>query len=210
MSRLFGPGTLVFAGVLATAGVAVAALSLRGEPRRQLRFGVSQSARSVTPAELASWVLEGRRDFAVVDLREKDEFAKGHIKDAVSCGSCHQSKAEGRKALEETTFVDLSKKLVVYTETGTETVELPKLLAKNPRLYTLRGGYAGWKHDLLAPVTFGGEADVDQVHAKQRQEAIRAYFAGERSDESSHPAVLPVEPIKRKAAHQPAGAHEGC
>jgi rhodanese-related sulfurtransferase len=208
MKSLFGKHAVTFAVVFLVAGAAVAGLSLRGEPQRRLHFGVSQTARTVKPTELASWIIEGRRDFAVIDLRGQPRFDQGHVRDAVSCGTCHTSAEEGRKAVQETMFVDLSKKLVLYTETGTEDVSLPKLLAKNPRLYTLAGGYAAWQRDVLAPVAFGGETDAEQVQEKQRREAVRAFFAGERA--TSAPAALPLAPIKRKAAHQPAGAREGC
>jgi rhodanese-related sulfurtransferase len=199
---------MLFAAVALTGGIAVAGLSLRGEPTRKLTAGVSQRARTVKATELASWIVEGRRDFAVIDMRDQAAFTKSHVRDAVHCGTCHQSKAEGRKAVEETMFVDLSKKLVLVTQTGNETVELPKLLAKNPRLYTLEGGYDAWERDVLAPVTFGGETDVEQVQAKARREALRGFFSGERG--TSKPATLPLEPIQRKAAHQNATAREGC
>lgn len=208
MKPLFGKSAYVFAAVVLVAGVAVAGLSLRGEPKRRLHFGVSQGARTVKPTELAAWIIEGRRDFAVIDLRDEADFKKGHVKDAVSCGTCHASKDEGRQAMHETMFIDLTKKLVLYTATGTETVELPKLLAKNPRLYTLKGGYGAWQQEVLAPVEFGGEASAEELQVKQKREAIRAYFSGERA--VAGPAALPLEPIKRKAAHTPAGAREGC
>lgn len=208
IKQLFGKHAITFAVVFLVAGVAVAALSFRGEPKRRLRFGVSQQARTVTPNELASWIIEGRRDFAVIDLRDQDEFKKGHVRDAVSCGTCHDTASEGRKETQES-FIDLSKKLVLYTDSGEETVDLPKSLAKNPRLYTLTGGYEAWQREVLAPVAFGGEPSVEALHAKQRQEAVRAFFSGERPA-SSRPAVLPLEPIKRKSEHQPAGPREGC
>lgn len=209
MKKLFGKHAILFAVVLLVASAAVAALSLRGEPKRKLRFGVSQGARTVTATELASWIIEGRRDFAIIDLRDPSDFKQGHVRDAVSCSECHTSPEEGRKDTRETLFVDLSKKLVLYTETGEEEVDLPKSLAKNPRLYTLQGGYQAWQKDVLAPVTFGGESDTEQRLAKQRQEAVRAFFAGERPG-SGTPAVLPLTPIKRQSTHQPAGAREGC
>ncbi len=83
------------------------------------------------------------------------------------------------------------------------------MVAKNPRLYLLRGGYQAWKAEVLAPVVFGGETDAEQLRAKQQKEAVRAYFAGERP-QSGKAAVLPVTPIRRDNAHKPAGAHEGC
>jgi len=209
MKKLFGRNGILFAVVLLVTGASVAALGFKGEPKRKLRFGISQGARTVTPHELASWIIEGRRDFAIIDLRDQIDFKRGHVRDAVSCAECHTSTEEGRKDTRETLFVDLSKKLVLYTETGDETVDLPKSLAKNPRLYTLKGGYAAWERDVLAPVKFGGEPDQEQLLVKQRQEAVRAFFAGERTG-SSTPAVLPLEPIKRQSTHQPAGAREGC
>ncbi len=208
MRKRFGKNAVRFAVVFLVLGGVVAGLSFRGEPRRKLRFGVSQQSRTVTPNELASWIIEGRRDFAVIDLRSQDDFKKSHVRDAVNCGTCHDSAEEGRKATQEA-FIDLSKKLVLYTDTGEETVDLPKSLAKNPRLFTLTGGYAAWQRDVLGPVTFGGEASVEQLHLKQRQEAVRAFFSGERPS-ASKPAVLPLDPIKRKSEHQPAGPREGC
>ena len=193
MKKLFGKNAILFAVVLLVASAAVAALSFRGEPKRKLRFGVSQGARTVTPPELASWIIEGRRDFAIIDLRESADFKKGHVRDAVSCAECHTTTEEGRKDTRETLFVDLSKKLVLYTETGEETVDLPRSLAKNPRLYTLKGGYEAWEKEVLAPVTFGGETDAEQRLLKQRQEAVRAFFAGERPG-SSTPAVCRSHP----------------
>ena len=199
---------VVFTAVLMVGGVAVADLSMRGEPKRKLHFGVSQTQRQLEPRELAAWIVEGRRDFAVIDLRNQQEFAKAHVKDAVSCGVCHVDAEQGRKAVQETMFVDLSKKLVLYTANGDETVELPKLLAKNPRLFTLKGGWAGWQREVLAPVSFEGVTDPDVLHERQYREAIRAYFSGERP--SNAPASLSIEPIKRQNAHQPATAREGC
>lgn len=208
MKKLFGRNAYLFAATLLVAGVAVAALSFRGPPKRKLRWAVSQTERVLKPAELAAWIVEGRRDFAVIDLRDESEFTRRHVRGAVSCGTCHASKEEGRQANDETMFVDLSKKLVLYTDTGTEDVDLPKMLAKNPRLYLLEGGWAGWQREVLAPVTFGGEVTEEELHAKRKREALRAFFAGERP--TSAPAQLPLAPIKRKGAHQPAGAREGC
>lgn len=200
---------IAFSAVLLLSGAAVAGLSTRGEPKRRLTYDVTSDARSVTARELSQWIIEGRRDFAVVDLRSGEAFQSGHVKDAVHCGKCHENAAEGRKALAESLFVDLSKKLVLYTEAGTEQVVLPKILAKNPRLYRLEGGYRAWKEQVLAPVVFGGETDRAELLDKQRREAVRAYFAGERAG-TGKAAVLPVTPIRRENAHQPAGSHEGC
>lgn len=208
-SAMLSRPVVAFFAVTLVAGTAVAALSLK-PVAKQVKFDLDAKAhRRVQPAELADWIVTGKRDFAVVDLRGDEAFEAGHVKDAVHCGSCHESRKEGRQAAEEH-FIDLSKKLVLYTQTGKERVELPRLLARNPRLYVLDGGYDRWQRDVLAPVTLGGELDPAEAEAHKRREAVRAFFSGERPGQTAQPARLPVTPIRRDSAHQPAAAHEGC
>lgn len=200
---------ILFAVVVLTSGITVAALASRGPPPRRLTYEVdARSHAEVQPSELAKWIVEGRRDFTVIDLRQPDAFEKGHVRSAVNCGHCHANAAEGRAAVDKGDFVDLSKKLVVYTATGTEPVELPKVLARNPNLLLMKDGYAGWERDVLAKVSFEGVTDQDQMNELRQKEAVRAFFAGERP--SAVPAPLPIAPIRRDTAHKPAAAREGC
>lgn len=201
---------VIFGIVLCASGLTVAALSAKGPPPRRLRYEVNAGTHaSVTPVQLASWMLEGRRDFTVIDLRAPEAFEQGHIRSAVNCGHCHRTREEGRRALEGDSFVDLSKKLVLYTETGSERVELPKALAVNPRLVLLKGGFEAWKADILSPVPLASAGDDEAREQLKRREAMRAFFAGERA-QSTQTAELPVAPIKRQDAHHPAAAREGC
>lgn len=201
---------IVFAAVLLVSGLAVAALANRGPPPRRLVQVVdARTHQAVQPQELARWFVEGRRDFTVVDLREPTAFQAGHVRNAVSCSHCHDSAAEGRAAVEKGDFVDLSKKLVVYTETGRESVELPRALARNPRLMLLEGGYRGWRDEVLGKVSFEGVTDPERLEALGRREALRAFFSGERPS-AAPVAPLPVAPIRRESAHKPATAREGC
>jgi rhodanese-related sulfurtransferase len=201
---------VAFAGLLLAGGVAVAALSVRGGPERQVKLELQQATLPrVTPAELASWIIEGRRDFVVLDLRPEAAYRGAHVRGATHCGTCHDDAAAGRAMQEGEHFVDLSKKLVLYTATGDTPLELPAIVARNPRLSVLAGGWAGWRDEILAPVSFGGEIDRAELEAKLRREAVRAFFAGERPATQTV-APLPITPIKRDHPHRPAGRPEGC
>lgn len=207
---MFSKNSMAFAGVLLAAAAVIAAVSLKGEPKRRLSLKVeSDASRLVDPAELADWIIAGRRDFAVIDMRSSEQYQRSHIRQAVHCGTCHENKAEGAKAMKGESFVDLSKKLVFYTEGGNEEVELPRVLHDNPRLYRLAGGFARWQKDVLAPVSFEGLSDEDELAAARKREAVRAYFSGERPAPAS--ARLPVAPIRRVGEHKGApAASEGC
>lgn len=201
---------IVFAVVVLTAGVTVAALATRGPPPRRLTWSVdAKNHAEVKPNELARWIIEGRRDFTVIDLRAPAAFEKEHVRNAVNCGNCHANAAEGRAAVDKGDFVDLTKKLVVYTDTGADPVELPKVLADNPRLMLLEGGYQAWRDQVLAKVSFENVTDQDKLNELQQREAVRAFFAGERPSTGAV-APLPTTPIRRDNAHKPAAAREGC
>ena len=208
--KLFSRGTILAAvGVLLVGGFVALVSLAKGEPQRQVKFEVGGRRPTVSATELARWGIEGRRDYVVVDLRSSEDFNEGHIRGAVSCGTCHASAEEGKRAEEGDTFVDLTKKLVLYADNGTESMKLPKVLAANPRLYLLAGGYDAWKAQVMAPVGLAGEGDETQLAERRRREAIRAFYAGERPG-TGNAATLPVAPIKRQSPHAPAKAAEGC
>jgi rhodanese-related sulfurtransferase len=207
---MFPKRAFVFAGVLLVLGGGIAVASLRGEPQRELAAAVDMPASHlVTASELADWIVTGRRDFAVVDMRAPVDFQTAHVRGAVNCGSCHENRQAGREAQQGESFVDLSKKLVLYTETDREPVTLPKILQENPRLYRLAGGFAAWQEKVLAPVSFEGLFDDESLLAAKKRDAVRAFMAGERPA-AGNVAKLPITPIKRVGAHKPAGGGEGC
>jgi rhodanese-related sulfurtransferase len=200
---------LYFFGGLILVGAAVAGLSLRHAPERRGVRELDLRARpQVRPADLAAWIVEGRRDFVVVDLRSGDDYKKGHIKGAVSCSSCHGSAQEGAASQRGEAFVDLTKKLVLVTDGREQQLALPKILASNPRVASLAGGYPAWQQQILAKVSFGGETDERQLELKKKREALRSYFSGERP--TAAPARIPITPVRREGAHKPAVVREGC
>ena len=191
-------------------GLTIAIASIRGEPQRRLTLKVEpEASRLVEPREVAEWIITGRRDFAVVDMRSSQDYAKSHVRGAVNCGSCHENREAGAKAMHGDGFVDLSKKLVLYTQTGAEPMVLPKLLHDNPRIALLAGGYDRWQKDLLSPVALEGVFDEDELNAARQREAVRAFLSGERVG-PSNVAKLPVTPIKRVGEHKSATGNEGC
>jgi rhodanese-related sulfurtransferase len=206
---MFSRNQIVLGAVLLAIGAALAVASLRGEPKRRLSLKVeTESSRRVEPRELAAWMIEGRRDFAVVDMRSAEDYAKGHLRQAVNCGSCHESKEAGAKAMKGEGFVDLSKKLVFYTEGDGEEILLPRLLHDNPRLYRLAGGWSRWQKEVLAPVRFEGISDEEQLGEARKRAAVRSFLNGERPAPVN--ARLPVTPIRRVGEHKAATASEGC
>ena len=82
---------IIFAAVVLLLGGAVAAASLGGEPRRELAQIVDQSKKTaLSTDQLAHWIISGRRDFVLLDLRHAAAYKAGHIRGAYNCQGCHQ------------------------------------------------------------------------------------------------------------------------
>ena len=205
---MFERSFIGFGAVMLSIGMVILLVSLGGEPEVELSFDMTNEANRVSSEQLAGWIIEGRRDFAIVDMRDAEQFAAGHIQGAVNCGSCHESRDEGEAAQEGEKFVDLSKKLVFYTETDKEAVSLPRILHDNPRMFRLMGGYASWQKEVLGAVSFDGVRSEEELALRKKRDAVRAYFSGERPAPAQ--AKLSIEPIRRRNAHKPQIADEGC
>ncbi len=201
---------ILFFALLGLLGAGIAAASFRGAPQRRVVFPLASPAvHEVAPVELAGWIIEGRRDFTVVDMRSAQEFQGGHVRSAVSCASCHQSRAEGMKAQAGEGFVDLSKKVVLYTQTGREPVIVPRVLHDNPRVLFLSGGFEAWRRDVLAPVDLAAARSDEELAGARKRDAVRSFFTGEAA--AVRPAAkLSIEPVRRSGPHKAGGASEGC
>jgi rhodanese-related sulfurtransferase len=164
-----------------------------------------QVNRTMTPEELALLYIENRKDFEVLDLRQLESYNRGHIKNAISCPACHNDKNDAKEKQKE--MPDFNKKFIIYTQTGSEPIRLPRALASHKNLFLLSGGYESWENKILQPVTITEDDSEEEVYRKKRLNAIYKYFTGKEQ--------LPAAPesgtktIKKKSSHS-LGKSEGC
>jgi hypothetical protein len=102
---------------LAALAIALGAVAVFAQPQRgpyvrldtqQLAMIVEQEVDHVTPAELAAWIVEGRSDYRLLDLRGAAEYAEYHIPSAENVML---------PALEDYPLLP-SEKIVIYSQGG--------------------------------------------------------------------------------------------
>lgn len=226
-----GPGALLepvrrvtpvrgFALVLA--GLGVVAL-FGGSPYRdafsrvdtkQLALDADAAAAGVGAEQVADWIIEGRNDYLLLDVRDAAAFAAYHVPGAVNVPL----------AAITPDFARRNERLVLCGENDVQTAQSWFLLRSLgfPSVRTLAGGLAAWKDNVLYPVAPAAEAGARAQIDFARRAAVAGHFGGSpRGADAAHPGVttpalpqlaLPAAPTGSNDAPLPAKKRkkEGC
>ena len=175
----------------------------------QVAQSVARQDDRVLAEDLARWIIEGRKDFVLIDLRPAADYDKGHIGNAQNLVVTELVTPEKLEAL------PTDRKVVVYSqgsEVAGQAVVLLRLAGYDASL--LLGGYNFWAQRVLNPDISPTQADGEYPRVPEQQ-AIACYFVGGDKTAQASPAprkpVVPfVPPVTQPAAPRPRPSHEGC
>jgi len=200
------------ATLLSLSVASIAACGPSAKPSVSLTDVAQAAARQddrVSAHELATWLIEGRGDFKLVDVRMPADFEKGSI-----------DKAENIPLAELVTDAVISalptdRKIIVYSngsENAAKATVMLRLSGINALLLT--GGYNAWQEKILNPDISAAALDGESLEIAE-QRAYACYFVGERSDaatleRSSEPFVPPVYEALDELEDLPPPPEEGC
>ena len=124
----------------------------------------------VEPEELADWLIAGRQDFRLIDLRDEADFAAYAIPGAERLAISDLAAAE----------LPRNEKIVLYSEEGTHSAQAWMLLKaqKYPAVYMLVNGLEGWKEHVLYPVQPAADAPPAEHAAFAKAAQVAAHFGG--------------------------------
>jgi rhodanese-related sulfurtransferase len=163
----------------------------------------------VSVEELADWIIQGKSDFRLVDLRSDAEFARYHI--------------PGAENILITGLLDAgllrNEKIILYSEGGIHSAQGWFLLkAKGYRgVYLLRGGLEEWNSTILFPrIPETPTADETALFEKMRN--VSTFFGG-TPQTGAAPAdaaimmpsiAMPAAPATNEPAIAKKKKKEGC
>ena len=177
-------------GVLVALVLATVILFLPAQDSKKYRFDPQAVARSIEesedhidPATISQWLIEGRRDFMLVDIRDSEAFAAGHIKGAENIPLS--------QLLQKDTLDELPKdKLMVIYSNGSSHAAQAWLVMKTAGFdsYMLEGGFNYWNQVIMNPKVPADEAPDDEVLQYKTQLAVKGYFGGDTTAVSDQAA----------------------
>jgi rhodanese-related sulfurtransferase len=164
---------------LAAIALALGVLALFSNPHRgpfvkldarELASIVEREADHVKPSELAAWIIEGRADYRLLDLRSEAEFARYHIPTAENVPL---------SALADFPLQH-SEKVVLYSEGGIHAAQAWLLMRAQgyTAVYTVLYGLDGWQDEVLFPVLPADANPVQRARFEQAS-AVARFFGGQ-------------------------------
>jgi rhodanese-related sulfurtransferase len=169
--------------------VAIGARPMRGSvvtiDARDLARIVATEVDHVGVDELADWIIAGRSDYRLVDLRGAAAFASYHIPTAENVPLA---------ALPDYPF-GRQEKIVLYSDGGIHSAQAWFLLrAKGHRgVYILRGGLDEWKDTVLFPRLAENPSPSD-LAANEKRKYVSRHFGGKPlTDGVGQAEAAPVE-----------------
>jgi hypothetical protein len=180
--------------------LALLALACSREP--ELLHARMNTART-SPATVADWIIQGRNDFLLVDLRPAAEYRRGHVPGAVNVEPARLAQPAAVRTLPD------YKKLVFYGAEDQQVRLLAPLFQRGLNVLILEGGYEGWVKTVMTRPT--SLTSPDEV----RRDAVSKHFRGESALGTPQPLrELPAQQYIRPPSLPPPAEKppqsEGC
>jgi rhodanese-related sulfurtransferase len=170
---------------------------------KEFATAVAQQIDHVPASELAGWILTGRADYRLVDIRDEKAYATYHIPTAENMPLA--SLTDSGLARNE--------KIVLYGEGGIRAAQAWMLLKGKGYIavHTLAGGLDDWKNEVLFPVTPENPTPAEQARFEQVAHVAKFFGGQPRAAGMGAPAPrLDVPKIEAAAPAVPAPALPGA
>ncbi|MGA7948994.1 MAG: rhodanese-like domain-containing protein [Thiobacillaceae bacterium] len=178
----------------------------------QVAQAVARREDRVSADDLARWIIEGKKDFVLIDVRSANDYASGHIDGARNVPVPELISRDQMNRLPK------DRKVIVYSQ-GSETAGQAAVLLRVAGYDAdlLLGGYNFWTQHVLNPNIPAAQADEESPSGAEQQ-AIACYFVGgNKLAQAAPPPPPPPKPAFVPPVSTPAAAplvypahNEGC
>ena len=155
---------------------------------RELALIVEGKLDHVSAEDLADWIIQGRGDYRLIDVREAADYAEYHIPTAENVSLA---------TLPEYPLWR-TEKIVLYSDGGIHAAQAWFLLRANDyqAVYTVWGGLESWKDEVLFP-SLPETATPEEQAAFERSRVVAEHFGGAprsgvATDDGMSAVVLPT------------------
>ncbi|MGB5102068.1 MAG: rhodanese-like domain-containing protein [Steroidobacteraceae bacterium] len=152
---------------------------------------VEREVDHVTASELAAWIVEGRSDYRLLDLRPEQDYAAYHVPTAENVPLA---------ALPDYPLLR-NEKIVLYSEGGIHSAQAWMLLRAQgyDAVYMVLGGLEAWQDEVLFPAV-ATDASAAERARFERAAALARFFGGQARTDGAATAPAATAELPRLAA----------
>jgi rhodanese-related sulfurtransferase len=155
---------------------------------KELSYIIQNELDHVRASELATWIMQGRADFRIIDLRDSTAFRQYHIPGAQNLSL---------PSLVGTRFAK-NESIVLYSEGGVHSAQAMFLLWAQgyKKVFMLKGGMKEWEDEVLHPTIETAGVKGMSLDSLETLRRISIYFGGT----PKNPA--PIDTSKQQPARE--------
>ncbi|HVU35060.1 MAG TPA: YeeE/YedE thiosulfate transporter family protein [Opitutaceae bacterium] len=163
---------------------------------KQLALDAGGKTDRVSPAQLADWLIAGRTDFVLVDVRDAAAYGRYHVPGAMNVPL----------ATLTPDFAAHNERVICYGSGDGDGAQAALVLRSFgfPGAYAITGGVEAWQADVLFPTAPNAKAPAAEQIDFARRAAIARHFGGAPRDGSG--AATPATPEMPKIVPMPESA----
>lgn len=137
---------------------------------KDLALSTVKDSDKIKPEVIADWLIQGKADFVLIDLRNPEEFEKYSLPEAENIPLVSLPEAELYR----------NQKLILYAEDNLRAAQGWFILKSKgfKNVYILDGGLEGWKNEVLFP-KLSSNPSKEELSLFEKKKAISKYFGGQ-------------------------------
>jgi hypothetical protein len=176
---------------------------------KDIALSTVKNSDKIKPETLAEWLIEGKSDFVLIDLRNPEEFEKYTLPEAENIPLVTLPEADLYR----------NQKLILFADDNLRAAQGWYILKSKgfKNVYILDGGLEGWKSNVLFP-RLSSNPTKEELSQFEKKKAIAKYFGGQALTDSgkveTKPEIsLPASSSQQKTAGAPQPKkkkREGC
>ncbi len=147
---------------------------------KDLALSTVKSSDKINPTDLADWIIQGKADYILVDLRSPDKYAEYTLPEAENI------------PLVELPNSDLlrNQKIILFSDDEVAAAQGWFILKakKYNSVYILEGGLNGWKEKVVFPKV-PANPSKDDLAKLEKKKAVAQYFGGDLVTETTSTEV---------------------
>jgi len=174
---------------------------------KDLALTTVKNSDKIKSLELADWIIKGKADYTLVDLRNEDEYNQYFIPTAINIPLVQLHESDLLR----------NQKIILYSEEDVNAAQAWFILkSKDFRgVYILDGGLNNWQEEVLFP-KLAVNASKEEIAQFEKVKEISKYFGGSAQTDSTQVAETKVNLPTPQVTTQPGATktkkkkREGC